>query len=117
MDVLKWSPFTTRMSLGDQDFTVTAYIFHLLNRHDHIAKARLAECKDEVDVLRRAISLLNEHQVAAVIEAWDHDKLICRIKRPTAPCPSSPRPLSDLLKQRALDKLLRLAPLLLGGRD
>jgi hypothetical protein len=60
------------------------YRFYLLNRQDHITKAHIAECEDVDDVQRTALALLTEYQVAATIEAWERDKLVCRIKRPAA---------------------------------
>lgn len=63
---------------------VTSYRFYVLNRDNHITAAPIAECEDIDDVQRTARSILNEYQVAAVIEAWERDKLICRIKRPAA---------------------------------
>jgi hypothetical protein len=63
---------------------VTSYRFYVLNRQDHITAARIAECADADDIQRTARLFLDEHQLAAGIEAWERGKLICRIKRPAA---------------------------------
>jgi hypothetical protein len=63
---------------------VTSYRFYVLNRYDEITNVHIAECEDADEVQRTARSFLTEHQVAAVIEAWERDKLVCRIKRPAA---------------------------------
>jgi len=61
---------------------VTSYRFYLLNRHDHITKAHIAECEGVDDVQREALSLLAEHVAAAAVEAWERDKLVSRTERP-----------------------------------
>jgi hypothetical protein len=62
---------------------VTNYRFYLLNRHNHITKAHVAECDGVDDIRRAALSLLAEHEVAAAVEVWERDKVIFRTERPT----------------------------------
>ena len=61
---------------------MTNYRFYILNRHNHITEAHVAECEGVDDVQRMALLLLTEHQVAAAIEAWERDKLVYRAERP-----------------------------------
>lgn len=61
------------------------YRFYLLNQHDHIAKAVVAECEGVDDLQRTALSLMAEHEFAAAVEAWERDKLVYRTERPKDP--------------------------------
>ena len=65
------------------------YRFYLLNQHDHITEAHVAECEGAEDIERTALSLLAEHEGAAAVEGWDRDKLVYRCERPQRPAVTS----------------------------
>lgn len=58
------------------------YRFYVLNHHDHITHAHVAECEDVDAIQRMALSLLAEHLAAATIEVWEREKLVYRSERP-----------------------------------
>lgn len=60
------------------------YRFYLLDQHDHITEALVAECNGADDIQRTALSLLAEHEAAASVEAWERGKLVYRSERPKA---------------------------------
>jgi hypothetical protein len=62
--------------------SVTDYRFYVLNRHNHITQAHVAECEGVDDIQRTAIALLAEHQGATAVEAWERDKVVFRTERP-----------------------------------
>jgi hypothetical protein len=60
---------------------VVNYRFYILNKHDRITGAHVAECEGDGEIEHTALTLLAEHQASAAVEVWDRDKLVHRVDR------------------------------------
>jgi hypothetical protein len=72
-----------RRATKTREATVSAYRFYLLDRGDHIRRAREGVCDTSEDVKRMAeqFLLLEEPSITVTVEVWDRATMVYRLRR------------------------------------